>query len=127
MPRLLFFGQLAGFHDHFDAGHVDGGRLLHEHVLAGFDRGLEVHRAEVGRRGEDDVVDLGDGEQFLVGVEADEAAFLGDVVADLFEVAVAVVHAVVEQVGQRDDLDVFVGDLGAFGDVFGVVAVFAGR
>src|SRR6476620_11098391 len=35
-----------------------------------------------------------------------------------------VVHAIVEQVVQRDDLDVFVRDFRAFGDVFGMVGVF---
>ena len=116
--------SLPDFDDRFYAGNIDGGRLLHEDVLAGFDRGLQVGRAEMGRRGEDDVVDFRDGEQFFVGVEAEELALFRDVVADLFKIAMAIVHAIVEEVGERDDLDVFVGDLGAFGDVFGVVGVF---
>ena len=121
--EAFFLWQVAGFHDHFDAGDIDGGRLFHEDVFAGFDRGLEVHRAEMGRRGKDNVVDLGNGEQLLVSVDAEELAFFGDVVANLFEIAMAIVHAVVEQVGQRDDLDIFVGDLRAFFDVFGVIGV----
>ena len=82
--EIFFFGKLAGFHDHFDAGNIDGGRLLHEDVFAGFDRGHEMGRAEMGRRGEDDVIDLGDGEQFFVGVEAEELTLFGNVVTDLF-------------------------------------------
>src|SRR4051794_5580376 len=36
----------------------------------------------------------------------------------------AVVHAVVEEVGQGDDLDVFIDCFGALSDVFRVVGVF---
>ena len=44
--ELFLGGELAGFHDGLHAGHIDGGRLLHEYVLAGFDGGLEVRAAE---------------------------------------------------------------------------------
>src|SRR4051812_31161899 len=44
-------------------------------------------------------------------------------VADFFEVAMAVFHAIVEEVGKGDDLDIFVRRFRTFGDVFGVVRV----
>ena len=41
----LLRGQLGGGDDRADADRVDGHRLLHEDVLAGLDRGLQVDRA----------------------------------------------------------------------------------
>ena len=66
--RLFVGGEHAA-----DAGPVDGDRLLHEDVLAGFDGGFEVQRAEAGRRGQDHQVDAAV-DRLLVGVEADELA-----------------------------------------------------
>ena len=123
-PQPLLLRQLAGFHDHLDAGDVDGRRLFDKHVFARLDRGLQVHRAEVGRRGQDDVIDLGDTQQLLVRVEAGEALCLGHVEPKLVQLLLARSQAVLEQVGQGDDLDVLFLDLGAFGHVLGVVAEF---
>ena len=50
---------------------IHGHRLLGEHVLAGLDRGLQVHRPERRRRGEDHVVDVA-GDDLLEGVPAGE-------------------------------------------------------
>ena len=64
-------------------GHIDRPRLLHERVLAGLDGRLQVHRPEMGRSRQDHVVDLGDRQQLLVGVEPGEAAVPRDVDAQL--------------------------------------------
>ena len=80
-------------------------------------------RAEVRRRGEDDVVDLGDRQQLLVGIEPGEAAVLRDLDAQLRELPVRAVQSVLEQVGEGDELDVRVLDAGPLGDVLGVVAL----
>jgi hypothetical protein len=70
---------LLGRREHLaDAGGVDGDGLLHEHVLAGLDGGLEVDRAEAGRGGEDDDV-RARLEHALEAVEPGEDAILGDV------------------------------------------------
>ena len=72
MPSFFSSIFLADSEHRAHAGRVDGDRLLGEDVLAGLDGGLEVHRAEAGRRGEDHDVDVA-GDHLLVGVEADEA------------------------------------------------------
>ena len=65
----LLLGDFAGGDDLPTTGRVDRDGLFHEHVLAGLDRGLEVHRAEVRRRGDDHHFDVGV-EQLLVGQSA---------------------------------------------------------
>ena len=122
MPRPFLGGGAARLHDRPHARRVDGGRLLHEDVLARLDRGAQVLGPEVGRRGEDHVVDLRHGEQLLVRVEADEAALLGDVEVDLTQVVAAAVDPVTEHVRQGDDLDAGPFDPGARLDPFDVVA-----
>ena len=67
--------RLLGRVEHLaDAGHVHADRLLGEDVLAGLDGRLEVDRAEARRGGQDDVVDLRQGQELLVRVEAVEDA-----------------------------------------------------
>ena len=76
--QALLLGLLVGGQHLADAGAVHADRLLGEEVLAGLDRRLDVLRPEARRRGQDDVVD-GSRCTCLVGVQADEAAVLGDV------------------------------------------------
>ncbi len=95
--------------------------------LPGFDGGFQVDRPEMGRSGQDHVVDLGNLQQLLVGVEAGEAAVPGDIDAQLAEFAAGAVQPVLEQVGQGNDLDVRVLDFCPFGDVFGVVSLARDR
>ena len=70
-------GFIIGGQHLADAGSVDGDRLLGEEVLAGLDRGLDVLGTEAGRGRQHDQVAAVD--DFLIGVEADEAAIVGDV------------------------------------------------
>ena len=74
--QALFLGLLGGLQHLADAGGVGADRLLGEDVFAGGDGGLEVVRPEARRRGQDDVVDFGEVEQLLVGVQPREAVFL---------------------------------------------------
>ena len=96
---------LGGLHHGRRARDVDGDRLFHEEVLARVhDRG-HVHRAEVrGRRVEHDVDARV--EELLVAVEAREAFRLGDVLAALLHQASGLFQAILEDVGERDDLEV---------------------
>ena len=87
------------------AGDVDGDRLFHEQVLACVhDRG-HVHRAEVrGCRVEHDVDARV--EELLVTVESGEALRFRDVLAALLHQASGLFQAILEHVGERDDLEV---------------------
>ncbi len=75
--QALLVGLLIGGQHLADAGAVDGDRLLGEEVLAGLDRGLDVQGPEAGRRRQHHQVAAVD--HLLIGVEADEAAVVGDV------------------------------------------------
>ena len=75
--QVLGLGLLGGGQDGPDAGAVDGDGLLAEEVLAGGDGGLDVLRAEAGRGGQDHQIDARV-DHLPVGVEADEAAIVGD-------------------------------------------------
>ena len=93
--EVLLLGLLVGGQNAADARRVDGDRLLHEDVLAGLDRRLEVHRPEAGRRGEDDQVDAAV-DRLLVGVEADELPLLRHVDLAVLEQLVAVALAALD-------------------------------
>ena len=67
--QLQFLGFLRGCHELADINRIGAERLLREHVLLGFNRGLEVHRAVARRRGQEDDIDAG-GQHLLVGVKA---------------------------------------------------------
>ena len=106
--QALLRGQLRAGDDRADADGIDGHRLLHEDVLAGLDRGLEVDGPETGRGGRDDVIDVLDGQELLVAVEAGEAG-LGldldrgrDLLAERLEGSV---DAVLERIEEGHDLD----------------------
>ena len=91
-----------------NAGPVHGNRLLGKDVLARGHRGLQVHGAEAGRRGQDDVINAAP-EHLLISVEADEPAILGhiDLIGDIFlELLKAGIEPVLERVTHRDQLDV---------------------
>ena len=60
-----------------------------EDVLAGLHRGFEMHRAEAGRRGQDDEVGAAV-DRLLVGVEADELPLFRHVDGRILEQLVAV-------------------------------------
>jgi len=77
-PEALGLGLLVGGEDAADADAVDPDGLLGEDVLARLDGGLEHHRPEAGRGGEDHHVDARV-DHLLVGVEPGEAAVVGDV------------------------------------------------
>ena len=111
----------AGFQDPADTGDVHGHRLLHEHVLAGRDGGLQVRRPKMRRRRQDDVVDVGHGQELLVGVPADEASLLRHLDAEFLQLLVAARQAVLEQVRQGHDLDVLLANPRTLGHVLGVV------
>ena len=75
--QALLVGFFVGGQHLADAGAVDGDRLLGEEMLAGLDRGLDVLGPEARRgRQHDQVAAVND---FLIGVEADEAAIVGNV------------------------------------------------
>ena len=59
MQRSFFFASSAVCQHGANAGRIDGHRLLAEDVLAGLDRRLEMHRAEMRRRGKNDNIDPG--------------------------------------------------------------------
>ena len=78
---------------------VHADRLLGEDVLAGLDRGLEVHRPERRRRREDDVVRVGP----ITFSNASQPGELpvaghGDLVAELLEVLEALREAIGEEI-----------------------------
>ena len=106
--QVLLLGDLAG-RDHLAAARrVHRHGLLHEHVLAGLDGRLEVHRPEVRRRRDEDQLDVRC-EQLLVGVAAEEA--LGGRNVVLFARPLG---PVLEPVGRRDHLQLGADDLGGF-------------
>ena len=72
LVRLFVGGQHLA-----DAGAVDGDRLLGEELLARLDGGLDVLGPETWRRRQHHQVAAVD--HLLIGVEADEAAVVGDV------------------------------------------------
>ena len=68
----LSIGLLTSGNDLTTAGRVDGNRLFNEAVLAGFDCGIKVQRAEIRRGRHQDVVAVfGDG--LLICIKAAEA------------------------------------------------------
>ena len=107
--QLLLLGLLVGGQNLADAGGVDADGLLGEEVLAGLDGRLDVLGPEARRRGQHHQVAAID--HFLVGVEADEAALVGDVelLLGVFGIAdglAAVLEVILEHVGQGMNLDV---------------------
>ncbi len=114
--RLLVSGQHLA-----DARPVDAHRLLGEEVLAGLDGRLDVLGPEAGRGGQHHQVTAVD--DLLIGVEADEAAIVGDI--DLILVVAhaltAVPQVVLEHVAQGIQLDVVAG-AGRRADVVGGAA-----
>ena len=105
--QILALGFLGGGKDLADAGAIHGDRLFAEQVLAGGDGRLDVVGAEPGRGGEDHEVDARV-DHFLEGIEADEAAVVGDVdlVAEFRQLVLGVIEVVAEQVAHRVELDV---------------------
>ena len=75
--QVLLLGLFARLQHAAHARRIDGDRLLAEDVLAGVDRGLQVQRAEVGRRAEQHDVDVAF-HDLLVAVEAGERRVVGD-------------------------------------------------
>ena len=117
--ELLLRRRFVGGEHRADAGRIDRHRLLGEDVLAGGDRGGEMHRAEAGRRRQDHEVDVRR-EHFLVGVEAGvdprrrstlkPALYLRGEVADrsaacLSRFDARLLDAVGVQIAERGDLD----------------------
>ena len=114
--QVLLLRQLGGGDDRAHADRVDGDRLLHEHVLAGLDGGLEVDGAEPRRRGGDDEVHVGERADLLVVVESREAAVgrhLHAVRELLREPRQRALDAVGDEVAERDDLDAGDGPSGS--------------
>ena len=109
--QILLFRFLGGGEDSADAGSIDGDRLFHENVFALLDGFFEVHRAEAGRRGEDD--DVGQRDRLFVGVEADELVFFRHVDAVglialghfFLSVLIRAVEAIAKDVGHGDEFD----------------------
>ncbi len=97
--QLLLRGLLGGLDHHLVPGgtHADG--FFHEDVLAGLDRRGQMNRPESRRRRQDDQVHIRQGQDLLVGIEADEAAVVGDT-----ELFLEALEPVAESVGQGDDL-----------------------
>jgi hypothetical protein len=102
--QTLLLGHLRRLEAHLDGGRIHAHRLLGEDVLARFDRGAQVHRAEGRRRRQDHVVDVA-GEHLLVGVPADELAVGGHgrFLAVLRQVLQALLQAILEHVAHRDE------------------------
>ena len=101
-------GEFRRRHDLAYADRSDRDGLLHEHVLAGVDRRRQMLWAKVRRRGENHHVDIAR-EHFLVSVKAEETR-VGRGRALVRPVFLATVErvrdAVLEQIAERNDLDV---------------------
>ncbi len=67
--QVLLLGDFVGGEHTADAWTVDGHRLLHEDVLARFDRGLEVKGSKARRRRQNHKIDIA-AEYFFVSIEA---------------------------------------------------------
>lgn len=103
--EVLRIGGFGGFDEFTNAGAVNGDGFLDEGVFSLRDGVFEVGGAESGRRAEEDEVGGFDG--FLVGVEAVEDAFGGDVYAVwklFFECFGGLVGVVLESIGDGDEL-----------------------
>src|SRR5207253_2975755 len=98
-----------------DTSRIRGDRLLREEVLARGDGGGDVQRPEARRRGQHDVVRGGN--HLLIGVKADKAALFGNIHAiakrldllvlhELVCLAAAVLQPVLEDVAQRNNLNI---------------------
>src|ERR1041384_1274869 len=71
--ETLLLGKLGSLIHQSATRTIDGDRLFHEDVLAGFNTGLEMPCAKTRRRRKDGVVDAGRGQNLLIRVEATEA------------------------------------------------------
>ena len=102
-----FLFRLLGGGEHFaDTGRIGGDGFFREDVFARFDRGLDLHRAEAGRRGEDD--DIGDFDGFFKSIEAEELALFRhvDAVGVLgFEIVERAGEAVFVDIGHSHEFD----------------------
>ena len=98
--QALLLGQLAGLDHRLHARRVDRPGLLHEHVFARLNGRLEVRRPEMRRGGQDHVVDLADGQELLMGIEARETHLLRNLQPQLVELLLAMREPIVEQVRQ---------------------------
>ena len=120
MARPFRLRQFGRCEHRANPDRVDRDGLLHEHVLARLDGGLEVHGTKMRRGRQDDQVHAAV-DDFLVRVETGEARLGRDLhfvrmlpglggapilLAVLLDRAQAGVDAVLEQIAQRDDLDI---------------------
>jgi hypothetical protein len=117
--QALLPGLLARLDHAAHAGGVGRHRLLAEDVLAGGDGVLQLHRAEAGRRREQDDVDAGV-DDLLVGVQAEELVVRldGDLLGQLGVVLKALerrLKAVAVHVAHGGELAVAVGTEGLGG------------
>jgi len=71
---VLLVGHLGNLEHEPCAEAVNADGLLHEDVLASLDRSLKVIRTEARRRGQNHKIDVGQIDQLLIGVEANELA-----------------------------------------------------
>jgi hypothetical protein len=76
------------------------------------------------RRGQNHVIDFRDCQQLFVAVEPGETVFRGHAKTQFAQIVATMLDAIGKDVRQRQDLDVFVFQGGAFPDVFGVKAGF---
>lgn len=76
--RVFLLRLFHAFHHRAQAGAIDGHGLFAEDMLAGVDGGLDVHRTEAGRGGENHHVHAAV-DDLLVGVEADKFPLFGDI------------------------------------------------
>jgi hypothetical protein len=101
---IRFFGSRD---DLPDSGGVNSNWLFHEDVLALFDRLFEVDWTEVGRRCENDNVNIGAGHEPLVGVPPHVAVFVSHAhaFAKLVKVGAAAVEAIWEEIGDGSNFN----------------------
>ena len=117
MHRFFFLASSAVSSTERTPGASTATGFSQKTCLPGLDRGLQMDRAEVRRRGQNHDIDAG-GEHLLVGVEADEAAFGRDIdlarlTAELFaKAAQARLDLVGEGIADRDELGPFIGGQG---------------
>ena len=104
----LPLGALPNLEDAFGARYVDGHGFFQIDVLTSGDDSLEMARVEVGRRGDDNRVDLLGRRDLLEGVWPDEQLLRIErrvpfCLLQLIEVCMGSVELILEQIGQGND------------------------
>ncbi|OAV63632.1 hypothetical protein Barb6_03632 [Bacteroidales bacterium Barb6] len=102
--ETLARSHFGGSNDGTDTGRVNGTGLFHKDMLARFHSRLEVFGAEMGRRAEQDKVNLLHRQHLRISIKAEEAVGIVHFVVELFAQHLpAGIHPVGEQINQRNN------------------------